>query len=447
MTASDTIYALSSGSGRAAIAVIRMSGSHTPEVLRRMAGRLPTARKLSLSAIRYDRTGEILDKAMVVWIPGPGSFTGEDCAEIHLHGSPAVVSAVMELLSAQPGVRPAEPGEFTKRGFLNGKMDLIEAEGLGDLLQARTSGQRRQAFQQMSGQASSRFESWREQLMQIRAHIEAGVDFADEPGVAEAAAPAIDMNILALRSQISAELHRSAGSELLRDGFRVVLAGCPNTGKSSLLNALAGREAAIVSDLPGTTRDAIEVTLELDGMPVIVTDTAGLRSEVADAVEGEGIRRSRQHVSRADLVLWVWSADVIGSRSLDSSIEQPDMLVENKSDLRETESGLLRNDRGASFRISCQTREGIDGLLVELALRLRKRFGDVESALFVSARQKLAAERSIRYLNDALDVGSESLELKAENIRRASEEIARLTGRVDVEEWLGAIFSRFCIGK
>jgi tRNA modification GTPase len=283
--------------------------------------------------------------------------------------------------------------------------------------------------------------------MQIRAHIEAGVDFADEPGVAEAAAPAIDISIRALFSQISAELHMSAGSELLRDGIRVVLAGCPNTGKSSLRNALAGREAAIVSDLPGTTRDAIEVTLELDGMPVIVTDTAGLRSDVADAVEEEGVRRSRQHVSRADLVVWVWSADVIGSRSLDSSIEQPDMLIENKSDLRETESGLLRNDREASLRISCQTREGIDGLLAELVLRLRKRFGDVESALFVSARQKLAAERSIRYLNDALDVGSENLELKAENIRRASEEIARLTGRVDVEEWLGAIFSRFCIGK
>lgn len=447
MTASDTIYALSSGAGRSAIAVIRMSGSHTQDVLARMAGRLPPARKLSLRAILDGRTGEVLDKAMVVWLPGPGSFTGEDCAEIHLHGSPAVVSAVMELLSAQPGMRPAEPGEFTRRGFLNGKMDLVEAEGLGDLLQARTTGQRRQAFRQMSGQASSRFESWREQLMQIRAHIEAGVDFADEPDVAEAAAPAIDRSIRALHSEIGAELRRSSGSELLRDGFRVVLAGCPNTGKSSLLNALAGREAAIVSDLPGTTRDAIEVTLELDGVPVIVTDTAGLRSDVSDAVEEEGVRRSRQHVSGADLVVWVWSADVMGSKAPDSSIEQPDLLVENKSDLRESGSGLLRNDADASIRISCQTREGIEELLSELVMRLRNRFGDVESALFVSARQKLAAERSIRYLNDALGIESDSLELKAESVRLASEEIGRLTGRVDVEEWLGAIFSRFCIGK
>jgi tRNA modification GTPase len=447
MTASDTIYALSSGAGRSAIAIIRISGSHTPDLLVRMAGRLPPARRMSLRAIRDGRTGEVLDKAMVVWFPGPGSFTGEDCAEIHLHGSPAVVSAVMALLSSLPGVRPAEPGEFTRRGFLNGKMDLVEAEGLGDLLQARTSGQRRQAFRQMSGQASSRFESWREQLMQIRAHIEAGVDFADEPGVAEAAAPAIDMNIQALHSQISAELRRSTGSELLRDGFRVVLAGCPNTGKSSLLNVLAGREAAIVSDLPGTTRDAIEVTLELDGMPVIVTDTAGLRSNVADAVEEEGVRRSRQHVSGADLVVWVWSADVMGSKVLDTSIEQPDVLVENKYDLLENRLGLLRNDADGSIRISCQTREGIAELLAELTARLRERFGDVESALFVSARQKLAAERSVRHLKDALGIGSDRLELKAESIRFAAEEIGRLTGRVDVEEWLGAIFSRFCIGK
>jgi tRNA modification GTPase len=385
----------------------------------------------------------LLDKAMVVWLPGPGSFTGEDCAELHLHGSPAIVSAVMELLAKWPGARPAEPGEFTQRAFLNGKMDLVEIEGLADLLEARTAAQRRQAFRQMSGQASSVFESWRHQLLEIRASIEAVVDFAEEPGVAEAAAPQIDRSIRALLKDILEEVDRSAGSELLRDGFRVVLAGHPNTGKSSLLNALARREAAIVSDIPGTTRDAIEVTLDLDGVPVIVTDTAGLRSDGVDAVEREGMRRSRQHISGADLVVWVWSADVAGSDVPESSI-RPDLIVQNKSDLPE-KSGLMRNDR--AILTSCQTREGLEQLLIAMRNLLKDRYGDVESALFVSARQKLTAERSIRLLNDALDIGTDQLELKAECIRRASDEIARLTGKVDVEEWLGAIFSRFCIGK
>jgi tRNA modification GTPase len=443
MTASDTIYALSSGTGRSAVAIMRISGCQTSALLVSIAGSLPPPRRLTLRTLEDSGTGELLDKAMVVWLPGPGSFTGEDCAELHLHGSPAIVSAVMELLAKWPGARPAEPGEFTQRAFLNGKMDLVEIEGLADLLEARTAAQRRQAFRQMSGQASSVFESWRHQLLEIRASIEAVVDFAEEPGVAEAAAPQIDRSIRALLKDILEEVDRSAGSELLRDGFRVVLAGHPNTGKSSLLNALARREAAIVSDIPGTTRDAIEVTLDLDGVPVIVTDTAGLRSDGVDAVEREGMRRSRQHISGADLVVWVWSADVPESDVPESSI-RPDLLVQNKSDLPE-KSGLMRNDR--AILTSCQTREVLEQLLIAMRNLLKDRYGDVESALFVSARQKLTAERSIRLLNDALDIGTDQLELKAECIRRASDEIARLTGKVDVEEWLGAIFSRFCIGK
>jgi tRNA modification GTPase len=443
MTASDTIYALSSGIGRSAVAIMRISGCQSSALLGSIAGNLPPPRRLTLRTLKDSSTGELLDKAMVVWLPGPGSFTGEDCAELHLHGSPAILSAVMELLAKWPGARPAEPGEFTQRAFLNGKMDLVEIEGLADLLEARTAAQRRQAFRQMSGQASSVFESWRQQLLEIRASIEAVVDFAEEPGVAETAAPQIDRSIRALHQAILDEVGRSAGSELLRDGFRVVLAGHPNTGKSSLLNALARREAAIVSDMPGTTRDAIDVTLDLNGVPVIVTDTAGLRSDGADAVEREGMRRSRRHISGADLVLWVFSADVHGSDVPDSSI-RPDLLVQNKSDLAK-ESGLMRNDR--AILTSCQTREGLEQLRIAMRNLLKDRYGDVESALFVSARQKQTAERSIRLLNDALDIGTDQLELKAESIRRATEEIARLTGKVDVEEWLGAIFSRFCIGK
>jgi tRNA modification GTPase len=441
MTASDTIYALSSGAGRAALAVIRISGRQTSFLLTGLAGSLPPPRRLTLRTISDAKSGEVLDRAMIAWMPGPASFTGEDCAELHLHGSPAILSAVLHLLATFPGVRPAEQGEFTRRAFLNGKMDLVEVEGLGDLLEARTASQRRQAMRQMSGQASTVFDSWREQLLLIRADIEAAVDFADEPGVAEAAAPGIDRRMVGLLQDIQAEIERSRSSEVLRDGIRVVLAGHPNTGKSSLLNALARRDAAIVSDWPGTTRDAIEVSLDLDGMEVIVTDTAGLRAEAADVVEQEGIRRSRQHIAGSDVIIWVWSADIAGSHVPDDSVN-PDLVVRNKCDLG---SGLLRND--SSLEISTLDQEGLPELIVALSQLIRTRHGNAESALFVSARQKLAAERSIRSLNDALALGPDRLELKAEHVRLSTEEIARLTGRIDVEEWLGAIFSRFCIGK
>jgi tRNA modification GTPase len=443
MTATDTIFALSSGAGRSAVAIIRISGPAAGGLLAGMAGGLPHARNLALRTIRDPSSGEPFDRGIAVWLPAPQSFTGEDCAELHLHGSPAVVSAVLSALSRQAGVRPAEPGEFTRRAFLSGKMDLIEVEGLSDLLEARTANQRRQAFRQMSGLASSIFEAWREQLLLIRADIEAVVDFADEPGVAEEAAPGIDGRIAALVSEISAAIARASAAEVVRDGVRVVLAGVPNTGKSSLLNALARREAAIVSNVPGTTRDAIEVSLDIGGVPVVLTDTAGLRSEAVDVVEEEGIRRSRQHISEADVVIWVWSRDVAGSQIPQGAL--PDLIVQNKVDL---ESGLIRNDgAGKELAISTRSGAGIPDLISVLSILLHHRYGDVESSLLVSSRQTAAADRSIRLLNDALAIDSAHLELKAECIRQASEEIGRLTGRIDVEEWLGAIFSRFCIGK
>lgn len=445
MTASDTIYALSSGAGRSAVAVIRVSGGQTPALLQALAGSLPPPRQLVLRPIMDPSSSEVLDEGMVVWLPGPRSFTGEDCAELHLHGSPAVLASVMDALSRWPGVRPAEPGEFTRRAFLNGKMDLVEVEGLGDLLEARTVAQRRQAYRQMSGQASSVFEAWRKQLLAIRADIEAAVDFIEEAGVAEAASENIDRNILALLKNVQESVSRSAASEIIRSGLRVVLAGAPNTGKSSLLNALAQREAAIVSDIPGTTRDAIEVTLDINGIPVVLTDTAGLRHETSDRVEAEGIRRSRRHISDADIVIWVWSPDIAGSEIPDDSVF-PELVVQNKCDLPEAQSGLWRND-SPQVHISTLTGEGLPEMLGLVGQLLSDRYGGAEPALFVSTRQKLAAERLIRCLNDALDAGAGVLELKAEEVRRGSEEIGRLTGRIDVEEWLGAIFTRFCIGK
>jgi len=440
MTARDTIFALSTGAGRAAIAVMRISGPAAPGVLESLTGGLPPPRSFAFRTIRDALSGDVLDRAVAVWLPAPRSFTGEDCVELHLHASPAVIAAVMDLLGRFPEVRPAEAGEFTRRAFLNGKMDLVEAEGLADLLEARTSGQRRQAMRQMSGQASSVFQRWRHQLLLIRADIEAVVDFADEPGVAEEAAPGIDMRIRDLCSEMQDAVRNAATAEVIRDGVRVVLAGRPNTGKSSLLNLLARREAAIVSDIPGTTRDVIEVSLDVEGVPVILTDTAGLRAQASDSVEEEGMRRSRRRMAEADIVIWVWSSDVPGSEVQDAG--GADIVLRNKSDLPGLD--LPIDD---TLALSTRSGDGMATFLERLKAILRDRYGNVESSLLVSARQTSAVARSIRHLNDSLAASSNYLELKAEAIRLASDEIGRLTGRIDVEEWLGAIFSRFCIGK
>jgi tRNA modification GTPase len=447
MTGSETIFALSSGSGRAAIAVVRLSGPQSSLVLEDLAGELPQARQLVLRNLRDPSSQEILDKCAVVWCPGPRSVTGEDVVELHLHGSPAVLAAVTDVLSRYSTLRPADAGEFSRRAFANGKLDLVEVEGLADLLEARTSAQLRQAMHQFSGSASSLFESWRAQLLEIRAGIEAAVDFSEEQGVAEAALSGIDENIRGLEAAMGQALAGSAMSEMVQEGVRVVLAGHPNTGKSSILNCLSRRDVAIVADEPGTTRDIIEVMMNLEGVPVILTDTAGLRSGVSDKIEAEGIRRSRNRIGGADLVLWVWAPDVPGSAEPDASIKV-DLFVANKSDLETPRSGLIRNDIGMrGVEVSARTGAGILELTNHIKLLSHKKVPNEEPAAIVSARQKAITERSIRLLNDARSVTSASLELKAEYIRLACDEVGRLTGRVDVEEWLGAIFSRFCIGK
>jgi tRNA modification GTPase len=444
MTATDTIFALSSGAGRAALAVIRLSGPQSGFVLENIAGELPSARTLAVRNITDPGSREPLDRAIVTWLPAPRSFTGEDCAELHLHGSSAVVSAVMEVLGSFSGVRPAEAGEFTRRAFLNGKMDLLEAEGLADLLESRTAYQRRQAFRQMSGNASSVFDGWREDLMLLRADIEAVVDFSEEEGVAEAAAPEIERRLRDLLAQLQDAISLSRSAEIVRDGIRVVLAGHPNTGKSRLLNRLARREAAIVSNVAGTTRDSIEVFLDLEGLPIILTDTAGLRSAAGDIVEEEGIRRSRQQLRAADVIIWVWSADIPGSADFDADL-CPDLIVQNKSDL--PSASISPPFSRSSISLSAETLDGFDVFMPELISCVRSRLGDIESSLLVSARQKKTMAEAVRHLEMAATLDKGRLELKAEEIRKASEEIGRLTGRVDVEEWLGAIFSRFCIGK
>jgi tRNA modification GTPase len=446
MNLSDTVYALASGSGPSAISVIRLSGSLTKNILDSITGGEIAPRRYSVRKLVSPETGEVLDEAVVMWLPGPGSFTGEDSAELHVHSSRAVVSGVLATLAAWAGARLAEPGEFARRAFLNGKMDLVEVEGLADLLSASTAVQRRRALRMMGGRASSIFDSWRERLLTIRSSIEAVVDFADEEGVAEVAAAGIDREIEKLLFEMSKAVRDSGAAEIVRDGVRVVIAGFPNTGKSSLLNAVAGREAAIVSSIPGTTRDVIEVALEVGGIPVVLTDTAGLRDQVFDEVEREGVSRTRGALAAADVVVWVFSPDIPGSDEYDGETT-PDMLVSGKSDLAGSHLGLSRNDSIPGVALSARTGLGIGGFISHLSEIVASRFAINEDAIVVSARQREATVDSIRSLNDSLLHNVEALELKAEDIRRAAEAIGRITGRTEVEEWLGVIFSRFCIGK
>ena len=306
--ADDTIFAPASGAGRAAIAVVRLSGPGTGGVLESLAGRLPAPRRMTRAVLRDPASGEALDQALVVWMPGPHSFTGEDQAELHLHGGLAVRAAVLRTLAGLPGCRAAEPGEFTRRAFLNGRMDLSAVEGLADLIDAETEAQRRQALRQLEGRLGSLVESWRERLIECLALLEAALDFSDEPDVAagvEEQAAVLGKNVT---EELARHLAEGGRGERLREGFTVVLAGPPNAGKSTLLNALARRDVAIVSAIPGTTRDAIEVRCDLCGLPVTFVDTAGLR-DTSDPIEIQGVSRTRAHVEQADLVLWLAAPD------------------------------------------------------------------------------------------------------------------------------------------
>lgn len=453
MSYTDTIFAVSSGQSRAGIAVIRISGAEAGHALRRLVGKLPEMRRASLRTIRDPESGEILDKGMVLWIPGPGSATGEDMIELHLHGSEAVTAGVLGALGSMPGLRAAEAGEFTRRSFDNGRVDLVEVEGLADLLAARTRRQRQQAMRQLSGEASSVFEEWRERLAGIFARVAAAVDFVDEEGVAEAAVRGIRTSIEQLIGDMAQALVAGERAAAIQAGVKVVLAGSPNVGKSKLLNLLSAREAAIVSARPGTTRDVIEVMMDIGGIPVILTDTAGLREGAEDEIEAVGISRTWRELNRADVVIWVESPDVDGSAVWPREIE-PDLWVVNKTDLIDGDSRLLRNDIRdltlATLRpvgISAKTGVGLEALINEIDGVLQRKYHETESAAVARARQRQVVHESIRYLNDSLRHGLGPLELVAEDLRKAADAVGRLTGRIEVEELLASIFSEFCIGK
>ena len=423
----DTIFALSSGSPPAAIGVIRISGPLAGEALAALAGKLPEPRRAALASLK-DAVGELLDAALVLWLPGPATATGEDTAELHCHGGRAVVAAIEKALAAMPGLRPATPGEFTRRAFANGRIDLAEAEGLADLLSAETEVQRRAALAMAGGIFSRRVEGWREALLAASAALEAVLDFADEDDVATLPADFAG-KLEALAEEIGSHLS-APRAETLREGFRVVIAGPPNAGKSTLFNALVESEAAITAPVAGTTRDVLTRPVALAGLPFLFADTAGLRDETGDAIEAIGIERARGEVDRADLVLW------LGPES-----EGPDGAWEIEA---QVDREGHRPKSAPRHRLSAISGEGMDALRADLvALASKAMPAPGEAALNQRQRRLLAGARAL--VSEAA-CHIDPL-LAAEALRQARVAFDTLLGRTTTEDMLDALFGRFCIGK
>ena len=422
---SDTIYALASGGLPSGVAIVRVSGPQAHDVARALAGRLPNPKSHTLTTLRHE--DRILDTGLVLRFDAPDSFTGEDVVEFQVHGSKAGIAAVLDAISDQPGTRAAEAGEFSRRAFANGRMDLTQIEGLSDLIAAETEAQRRLAVAQAGGVMSRKLEDWRTRIVRARAMIEANFDFTDEEDVPDDVSAPAWASVAALSDEIGVALREPLAGQIIREGFRVVLAGPPNVGKSSLLNALAKRDVAIVTDQAGTTRDRLDVSIDLEGYKVILTDTAGQR-ETDDVVEQEGVRRAQAAMRDAQLVLWM---------DPDPSVEIPvgsERLV-SKSDAAPHPDHLS---------VSVQRPDGLDALLGYLVTRI---VPDATSAdLMTRTRHREGLQRTHEFLEYALDPHTPA-EAQADFLRQAADALGRITGRIGVEELLGVIFSEFCVGK
>lgn len=445
----DTIYAPATGAGRAAVAVLRVSGPRAGDAVRALAGDLPRPRRAVLRQLTHE--GVALDDALVLWFEGPASYTGEDAAELHVHGGRAVVEAVLEALAAE-GLRLAEPGEFTRRAFENGKLDLTQAEGVADLIDAETQAQRRQALGQLGGALSQRYEAWRGLLVEALAMLEAAVDFPDEELPEDVAARARP-GLAALEAEIGEALVDAARGRRVRDGFRIALVGAPNAGKSTLLNGLAERDAAIVTSTPGTTRDIIEVPLTLGGYKVLLADTAGLRT-TEDSIEAEGVRRARAWAAEADLRLWVIDAAMFHVKQDDDHgvVRPGDWAVINKidlvDDLRLEEVRAALVGRGLPIvELAARKPGGTERARAALTAHVVEALSGAEFPAATRIRHAESLTEARDYLRRALsDVGLE-VELAAEDVRLAARSLSRITGRIDPEDVLDRVFSSFCIGK
>ncbi len=430
----DTIFALSSAPGRAGVALVRVSGPQAGIALTALAGPLPAPRQAVLRRLAFDGAG--IDQALLLWFEGPHSFTGEDLAEFHLHGGRAVREAVFSAFAAL-GLRPAEPGEFSRRAVENGKLDLTRGESIADLIDAQTPAQLRQALRQHDGALADLYEGWRTALIAALGRAEAAIDFSDD-GVGDAEFAAARRAASEIYEQIQIHMDDAGRGEALREGLRLTILGPPNAGKSSLINALARRDVAIVSDTPGTTRDVVEARLDLGGYLLAVADTAGVR-ETSEAVEAEGVRRALSH-AKGGMTLLLLDGSVSEPRAgLPPDLPPPDLTVWNKSDLGFARDGIC---------ISLKTGAGVSQLIESLTVAVRSRLetGDASPAL-TRPRHRHALGEAMAALKHGLAAPAGQPELLAEDLRLATRAIGRITGRVDVEELLDFVFRDFCIGK
>jgi tRNA modification GTPase len=442
-----TIYALSTGPGVSGIAVVRVSGEEAAEVVKRLTGNgLPTPRVATLKKINYINTNNLIDEGVVIWFPRPNSYTGEDLAEFHVHGSRAVVSALHSSISGIKNCRLAEPGEFTKLAFQNGKINLLKAEGIADLVSAETEIQRKQAVEIMNGKSSDKFTSWRAKLLKILAHVEAKIDFPDE----DLPKDILD-EIQKTSNQVSKEIEKVLDDqkvgERIREGFKIAIVGPTNAGKSSLLNYLSKRDVAIVSEIAGTTRDVIETHLNLDGYPVVVSDTAGIR-ESKNEIEKKGIKLALNRAEDADLKLIIVDAKSVDFTSvLKELIDENAILVVNKSDLL---VGNINNElkKHDHILVSIKNNLNLDKLILKIKKKLENKFISYGDILITRERHRQHLEQCISHLKNFKNKnGSEDYDKAAEDLRLATRHLGMIVGKVDVEEILGSIFNDFCIGK
>lgn len=445
MTA-DTIAALATGAGRAGVAIVRASGPHAGACIDALTQTpRPAPHRAALRAIAHPQTREQIDEGLVLFMPAPASFTGEDVAEFHVHGGHAIIAALIDALTSLPNVRIAEPGEFTRRAFEHGKLDLTQAEAIADLVDAETEGQRKQALRQYRGELQNRIEQWRSALIAIMALCEAEIDFPDE-NLPDQLAQTARLQIAALAAELASFLEDAHRGERVREGYRIAIIGAPNAGKSSLLNALAQREAAIVSDIPGTTRDIVEVRLILAGFSVWIADTAGLR-EAGDAIEAEGIRRALERARDADLRIAVMDSR---APEIPDAIRAHDFAIFSKSDITPPSAEAIHAALDCELEahiVSARTGAGMAELLAALEARIACALAAEESAPITRARHRAQIEAAHAALLRADAAFGQGAELAAEDLRLAARALGRITGRVDVEDILGEIFSRFCIGK